>query len=523
MLDKIVSVVREGQSKRAPLERVADVIVAYFVPIITLIAILTFIIWLALGLSGSLPLGYLDTALGGWTFWSLQFAIAVFVVACPCGLALAAPTALFVGVGLAAKRGILVRGGGEAFQEATRLDAIVFDKTGTLTEGGNLKVSEHEVLDQTDSQRVAIAWILARELEQTSNHPIAKAIVEFCKEKISDGHKISVRSSDILEISGQGMKGHFTLSVNGEMVLYEAVIGNERLARSVTNESSGSQSYYFDNLLSKHQSSGRSTAVLLLRKVQSSTTSTDTFTPLIVFATSDPIRSESAHVIAQLQKRNISVYMCTGDNEKTAYAVASALGIPHTNVLANVMPAQKAEYIRKIQLPSPSSSLPDDNKNDHEEEGKKQERKIVAFVGDGTNDSPALAASDVSIAMSSGSDVAISSSSFILLNSNLNSIFELVQLSRRVFNRIKMNFFWAAVYNVILVPVSAGVFYPIPHGTQQVTVAGSSIQVDGHWRLSPVWASLAMALSSVSVVTSSLALRIEGRHVRKLADWILRK
>ncbi|KAE8556885.1 hypothetical protein EYB25_001591 [Talaromyces marneffei] len=516
MLDKIVSVVREGQSKRAPMERVADVIVAYFVPVITLIAILTFIIWLALGQSGSLPLGYLDTALGGWTFWSLQFAIAVFVVACPCGLALAAPTALFVGVGLAAKRGILVRGGGEAFQEATRLDAIVFDKTGTLTEGGNLRVSEHEVLDSTDSEKVTIAWTLARELEQTSNHPIAKAIVEFCKDKLSGENKVSVKSSDILEISGQGMKGTFTLSIDGEIASYEAVIGNGRLAKSVAIQTSDSQ-YFLENILSTYQSSGRSTATLLLRKTQSPTnekdketgitTNSDPFIPLIVFATSDPIRAESAQVISQLQKRNIAVYMCTGDNEKTAYAVASTLGIPHQNVLANVMPAQKAEYIRKIQFSSLSSS----------EQSTKQSRKVVAFVGDGTNDSPALTAADVSIAMSSGSDVAISSSSFILLNSNLTTIFELVQLSRRVFNRIKLNFFWAAIYNVILVPVAAGAFYAIPDGTQTVDVAGHMQHVSGHWRLSPVWASLAMALSSVSVVLSSLALRIEGRDIKR---WI---
>lgn len=513
MLDKIVSVVREGQSKRAPMERVADVIVAYFVPVITLIAVLTFILWLALGQSGALPLGYLDTTLGGWTFWSLQFAIAVFVVACPCGLALAAPTALFVGVGLAAKRGILVRGGGEAFQEATRLDAIVFDKTGTLTEGGNLKVSEHEVLDSTDPQKVAIAWTLARDLEQTSNHPIAKAIVEFCRDKLSGENKIGVKSSDILEISGQGMKGTFTLSVNGETASYEAVIGNERLAKSVATDS---QSYFFANILSKYQSSGRSTAILLLRKAQTTreekdketgidTNSAEPFTPLIIFATSDPIRAESAQVIAQLQKRNIAVYMCTGDNEKTAYAVASTLGIPQTNVLANVMPAQKAEYIRKIQFSSLSSL----------EQSTNQTRKIVAFVGDGTNDSPALTAADVSIAMSSGSDVAISSSSFILLNSNLTTIFELVQLSRRVFNRIRLNFFWAAIYNVILVPIAAGVFYAIPDGTQSVNVAGHTQHISGHWRLSPVWASLAMALSSVSVVTSSLALRIEGRDIKR--------
>jgi heavy metal translocating P-type ATPase len=501
MLDKIVSVVREGQSRRAPLERVADLIVAYFVPVITLIAILTFALWFALGQSGSLPLGYLDNPLGGWAFWSLQFAVAVFVVACPCGLALAAPTALFVGVGLAAKRGILVRGGGEAFQEATRLDAIVFDKTGTLTEGGSLKVSDHEVLI-TDEGQESIAWTLAHELEQRSNHPIAKAISSFCAAKA----KLSVISSDITEIPGQGMKGTFELSINGSQVSYEVAIGNERLARAIPP--SGLDSYFFSNLLSKYQSSGKSTAILLMRQLSSDKPRSE-FTPVIVFATSDPIRAESVHVVSQFQKRHINVFMCTGDNETTAHAVAATLGIPRSNVKANVLPDQKADFIHQVQegaAVSESDGIP--------------RRQIVAFVGDGTNDSPALTAADVSIAMASGSDVAINSSSFILLNSNLSTIFELVLLSHRVFARIKMNFVWAAVYNVILVPIAAGVLYPIPTGQAQQ----GSVTVNTHWRLDPVWAALAMALSSVSVVSSSLALRIEGwATIRGLFRWIARR
>lgn len=500
MLDQIVGVVREGQSKRAPLERVADLIVAYFVPVITLIAILTFVIWFALGQSGTLPAGYLDNPLGGWAFWSLQFAIAVFVVACPCGLALAAPTALFVGVGLAAKRGILVRGGGEAFQEATRLDAIVFDKTGTLTEGGSLKVSDHEVLTKELEQEL-VAWTLAHELEQKSNHPIARAISDFCDAKAS----LSVSSSDIAEIPGQGMKGTFTLSVDGSEVTYEAAIGNERLVRSLA--SSDLESYFFSNILSRYQSSGKSTAILSLRKLSGTECEKSQFTPAIVFATSDPIRAESVEVISQLQKRHIDVFMCTGDNETTAHAVAANLGIPRSNVMANVLPTQKADCIRKIQ--EGTATEVNGGRNG------KTKRPIVAFVGDGTNDSPALAAADVSIAMASGSDVAINSASFILLNSNLSTILELVLLSRRVFARIKMNFGWAAVYNLCLVPIAAGVLYPIGTGTTQKLVGGSMVTVESHWRLSPVWAALAMALSSVSVVLSSLALRIEGRAIRK--------
>ncbi|KAL1857913.1 hypothetical protein Plec18167_001683 [Paecilomyces lecythidis] len=510
MLDQIVAVVREGQSKRAPLERVADLLTGYFVPVITLIAILTFVIWLALGESGVLPADYLDVAQGGWAFWSLEFAISVFVVACPCGLALAAPTALFVGGGLAARHGILVKGGGEAFQEASRLDAIVFDKTGTLTEGGSLKVSDHEVL-VADSEDQQVAWALARELEDSSNHPIARAISELCSTKAH----IAIISSDIHEISGQGMKGIFTVSLAGveqgqgtKQIKYEAAIGNERLLKSLP--SSDTDGYYLSNILSRYQSAGKSTAILSLRKISDAEPDI-TFTPAIVFATSDPIRADAVEVISQLQKRHVNVFMCTGDNQTTAHAVAATLGIPRENVMANVMPNQKADFIRKIQQGSSQDDAGATFQNK-----KQSERTIVAFVGDGTNDSPALTAADVSIAMASGSDVAINSASFILLNTELTTILKLVNLSRRVFRRVKMNFGWAAVYNVSLVPIAAGVLYPIVSGTKYEMLDGKMTLVNQHWRFSPAWAALAMALSSVSVVSSSLALRIEGKHIRKI-------
>ncbi|KAJ6018818.1 hypothetical protein N7522_000885 [Penicillium canescens] len=494
MLDLIIAVVREGQSKRAPLERVADLLTSHFVPIITLIAISTFIIWLALGHSGVLPTDYLDVAHGGWTFWALEFAIAVFVVACPCGLALAAPTALFVGSGLAAKHGILVKGGGEAFQEASRLDAIVFDKTGTLTEGGSLKVSEHQVLT-SDPELAKVAWALTRKMEESSSHPIAQAITEFCKSQPC----ATVKSSDVQEISGQGMKGIFTVSRPEHEDEYEAAIGNERLLHSVLSPET--DTYFVSNLLSKYQSAGKSTAVLSLRHVNSQSSEPSNFIPAIVLATSDTIRPEAVDIISQLQKRRVDVFMCTGDNQTTAHAVADMLRIPRSNVMANVLPAEKASFVRQIQ--EGSSDTPTTTSN------TKQSRPIVAFVGDGVNDSPALAAADVSIAMASGSDVAINSASFILLNSDLSTILQLVLLSRRVFNRVRMNFGWAVIYNLCLVPVAAGVFYPIVSGHHYNSVGGEMVMVNEHWRLSPVWAALAMALSSISVVASSLALRID--------------
>ncbi|KAE8418822.1 E1-E2 ATPase-domain-containing protein [Aspergillus pseudocaelatus] len=512
MLDQIIAVVREGQSRRAPLERVADLLTSHFVPIITLIAVLTFVIWLVLGVSGTLPDDYLDVAHGGWAFWSLEFAIAVFVVACPCGLALAAPTALFVGGGLAAQHGILVKGGGEAFQEASRLDAIVFDKTGTLTEGGSLTVSDHKLL-VTGSEELQVAWSLARKLEESSNHPIAHAVSAFCSGKES----ASILSSDIEERPGQGMRGRFTVSLedkadkSNRTAQYEAAIGNQRLLQSLTlPRLDGSQ---LSMLLSTYQTSGKSTTILSLRKVGPGSSNDSHFTPAIIFAISDSIRPDAAQVISQLQKRKVDVYMCTGDNQTTAHAVADMVGIPRSNVMANIMPAGKADFVRQVQdgvYPPRTDSEAESQRN---EQGT---RSIVAFVGDGVNDSPALAAADVSIAMASGSDVAMNSASFILLNSELDTILQLVVLSRRVFNRVKMNFGWAVVYNLCLVPVAAGVFYPIVNGYEMKVIGAETVMADKHWRLSPVWAALAMALSSISVVCSSLALGIEKKTIKKL-------
>jgi Cu+-exporting ATPase len=481
MLDQIVCAVREGQTKRAPVERVADIITGYFVPVITFLAIFTFVIWFALGQGGVLPRNYLDTDQGGWAFWSLEFAIAVFVVACPCGLGLAAPTALFVGGGLAAKLGILVRGGGDAFQEASHLDVIVFDKTGTLTEGGNLKVTDHEILPSDDDTQL-VAWAATKAMEEASNHPIAKAITEFCSSRPS----ATIVSSSMEEIPGQGMKGTFEVVLSREKtdasrtVKYEAVIGNERLYHSLplSNSPSGGNKYYLSTLLSTYQSAGKSTALLSLRPLSPSDSplaQISPFIPTLIFATSDPLRPTTPSIIRALQTTypDLSIHICTGDNPITATAVASALSIPAANVLASASPTQKAEYIHALQNP-PSGP-----------------KKTVAFVGDGTNDTPALTRANVSIALSSGSDIAISSASFILLSSDLSPLLPLLSLSKKVFRRVKLNFMWAGVYNILLVPVAAGIFYPI----------------GGHWRLGPVWASAAMAASSVSVVCSSLALR----------------
>lgn len=514
MLDRIVSVVREGQAKRAPIERIADVLTGYFVPVITLIAITTWIIWLALGQSGALPQAWLDVNRGGWPFWSLEFAIAVFVVACPCGIGLAAPTALFVGGGLAAKHGVLVQGGGEAFQEASKLNAIVFDKTGTLTEG-HMRVTDFELVQSCQSSDSAIdqdaILTISRLLEESSTHPIAKAIAAYCTEKSST---VSVEQEEIKEVPGRGMTGRFLVKLNSTTKRYEAALGNERLLQQDESDNQGSApgkgshitvkggDFYLSPMLQKHQSLGHSTAIFAIRPVAADSDkakASSTYNVVALFAIADPIRSEAPSVLQSLRDANLDIHMCTGDNQTTALAIASQLGIPASNVRAGVLPQDKAAYIRELQGISSSNPVTTASTSP-----QKDNRRIIAFVGDGTNDTPALSAADVSIALSSGSDVAMTTASFILLNADLQTILSLVRLAKRVFLRVKLNFAWAAVYNLCLVPVAAGVFFPI----------GANSHSAG-WRLNPVWASVAMAASSVSVSLSSLALRLPEVRFRK--------
>jgi Cu+-exporting ATPase len=480
MLDQIVKAVREGQTRRAPMERIADTLTGYFVPFVTLIAIVTWIIWLSLGYSGTLPEDYLGADAGGWVAWSLQFAIAVFVVACPCGLALAAPTALFVGGGLAAKYGILVKGGGEAFEKASRLDCIVFDKTGTLTVGGEPVVTAFQSLpvDSTFGDESTILGIV-KLLEGNSSHTVAKALVSFCKTKEVTDQGLE----NIEEVPGKGMKGTFQTSATNEQA--EIVIGNELLLSDDAVPVPPSA----QSTLGQWKSEGKSVALAAIRishpKAADGTAST--WQLAAIFAISDPIRPEAPGIIKAIQRRGTDVWMLSGDNQITANAIGAQVGIPSTNIIAGVLPSQKAESIQYLQKSRKAriSSL-----------GKEhaQKRALIAMVGDGINDSPALTTADVGIAIGSGSDIAISSAEFVLVSSNLNALVTLLDLSKFVFRRIKFNFGWALIYNLIALPVAAGVLYPV-------------VSNGAHVRLDPVWASLAMAASSISVVCSSLALR----------------
>lgn len=469
MLDQIIKVVREGQTKRAPVERVADVLTSRFVPFVVLVGILTWIIWLALGLSGALPDDYLDSQTGGWPFWSLQFSIAVFVVACPCGIGLAAPTALFVGGGLAAKHGILVKGGGEAFQEASQLDCIVFDKTGTLTQGKQPAVTQYKLLEGDEAQIMKMARIL----EEHSNHPIARAIVEHSK---TTGDT-PLQSRDTEEIPGKGIKGTFDITTEEQI---EAIIGNEPLMAEygVTIDAQSRET------IEDWKMQGMSIALLATKTSPSST-----FRLSAAFAISDPLRPEAPVVVKWLQDQGLEVWMVSGDNATTANSVGKAVGIPASNVMAGVLPEQKADKIKYLQR-----TVSARRSRGWFGIGRRAERATVAMCGDGINDSPALATADVSIAIGSGSDVALSTASFVLVSSDLKALIRLIELSQVVFRRVKINFGWALVYNLVALPVAAGVLYAITSGGK-------------HVRLDPVWASLAMALSSVSVVSSSLLLR----------------
>lgn len=477
MLDQIVDAVREGQLHRAPIERVADRITGIFVPLVTLIAVSTWIIWLALGLSGALPQSYLDIEIGGWVVWSMQFAISVFVVACPCGIGLAAPTALFVGTGLAAKYGILAKGGGEAFQEGSRIDVICFDKTGTLTEGGEPQVTDELILLPGEYKNIPVLQ-LARDLELSSTHPLGIAIrnhVEKDAEKNIQNPVFNFES--LTETAGRGLLGSLPANNFG---ISQVLIGNSTFLSEHGCE--------LDSITasSTHKWQTESKTVVFLAFCLSDSKN-GAFLPGLALSIADPIRPEAPAVLKRLQEEGIQTWMITGDHQTTALAVAAQVGVPETQVLAGVLPSEKADRVKYLQRTAGSV--------------RGNPRAVVAMVGDGINDAPSLSSADVGIAIGSGSDIALSSAKFVLLSSSssspsgnpdyLNSILVLIDLSRKTFNRVKFNFAWALVYNIIAIPIAAGVIYPYKNS-----------------RLDPVWAALAMALSSVSVITSSLLLKL---------------
>lgn len=475
LLSQIINTVRDGQLKKAPMERTADLITGYFVPIIITVAIITWVIWLSLGYSGVLPQSYLDIDIGGWTVWSLEFAIAVFVVACPCGIGLAAPTALFVGSGLAAKYGILAKGGGAAFQDGATANIVCFDKTGTLTRG-ELAVTNYSFVEKELALK-QFSLQIARDLEVASSHPLAKATRLFA-EYLSLNKGIPLVANKIPQVEtvhGRGLRGDFVYNDGeesdwGKFQPTEAILGNEKLFEENDVLVNDEQ----QTLLTKWKTECKS--VMLVGLKCPTYFNDDKIHLIFMMAARDQIRPETKKVMEYFNLKNIDTWMITGDNSLTANAIAKEIGI--TNVVSEVLPDEKEAQIKRIRQLKQNDS----NKS----------KCVIAMVGDGINDAPALAAADVGIALSSGADLAVTSSDFILLNKlhPLICLVTLFDLSRVVFRRVKFNFAWSLVYNMIGLPIAAGVIYPYRNS-----------------RLDPVWASAAMALSSVSVVLSSLALR----------------
>ncbi|MEK7620971.1 MAG: heavy metal translocating P-type ATPase [Patescibacteria group bacterium] len=420
LLSQIIRMVDEAQNSKAPIQAFADKISNWFVPAVIIIAVVTFLVWFFV--------------LGSSFSFALMAFTAVLVIACPCAMGLATPTAIMVGTGMGASAGVLVKGG-EPLEAARRVNTIVFDKTGTLTHG---KPVITDIVSLNDQKNNDILQIVAS-LERDSEHPLAKAIVTAAdKQKLA-----KLKVDGFQSISGKGIKG----SIKGQLYYF----GNKLLLSEMISEKSlkqiGDQSKAFEN-------QGK-TAMLL----------SDGKDVLGIIAVADTLKPNSKEVVNILTKMGLAVYMITGDNVRTATAIASELGIK--NVLAEVLPQDKAAKIKQLQ----KSGL------------------VVAMVGDGINDAPALAQAELAVAMGNGTDIAMETSGIVLIKNDLMDVITAIQLSRETVNKIKQNLFFALIYNVVGIPIAARVF----------TGIGLVLR--------PELAGLAMALSSVSVVTNSLTLR----------------
>ena len=470
MMRKIIRVVAEGQSKKCPIQVLAEKITSIFVPVVVYISLLVLVVWLIVFLcapaSSVFPRG--RSATSDRIAAAFQFAIAVLVVACPCGIGLAAPTAQAVGSGLLAKAGILAQGGGEAFQLASKVDIVVFDKTGTLTKG-EAAVTTSYLINEGDGW----LWEALRLAEATSTHPLAQAIVSYCQGKKPPSPSSPLQMTSCEEVAGRGVRATFLFA--GEQVQFS--VGNEDFLSQDAN-------FQMPNCLIGIADLWRNegnTVVFVLRR-----DSNGSSVPLML-GIADQIRDGFEQTIASLKDSGKDVYMLTGDNERTARAVARKVGLDDHHVKAGTMPLEKALFINTLkQRRRPVSSKLFGIGHSSEKNA------IVAFIGDGLNDSAALAAADIGIALSHGSQVSIASASFVLISDRCTpqAVMQLFRISSRVYRRQITNFGWAMLYNIALIPVAAGVLYPYRHT-----------------ELSPVWSSLAMALSSVSVVVSSLALK----------------
>lgn len=417
-LSQIIKMIREAQGSKAPIQRIADKIASIFVPIVVSIAALTFIVWSFVGPS-------FDYAL-------LNF-IAVLIIACPCAMGLATPTAIIVGTGKGAEKGILIKGG-ETLETAHKINSIIFDKTGTLTIG---KPRVTDVINFNNFEKKDILMYSAS-AEKGSEHPLGEAIVNEAKKM-----NIPLKKVEHFEaIPGKGIKAKIQEN--------EIILGNESFITEMNTRTENSI-----KIAKKLAEEGKTPMFIALNKKI-----------IGIIAVADTLKENSRQVISELKNMNLEVGIITGDNKRTAEAIGKQAGV--TRILSEVLPDKKALEIKKLQ----------------------EEGKTVAMVGDGINDSPALAQADVGIAIGSGTDVALEASDITLIRDDLKGVIDAIKLSKKTMRTIKENLFWAFAYNTLGIPVAAGILYPF-FGIL----------------LNPMFASLAMAFSSVSVVTNSLRLK----------------
>jgi Cu+-exporting ATPase len=437
VLSQIIRLVDQAQGSKPPVQRIADKAVSYFIPTVLTVALVAFVVWYFL--------------LGATLLFGLTVLISILVVACPCALGLATPTAVTVGIGRGAELGILIKEG-ESLEVSEQINTVLFDKTGTLTQGSP-EVTDVVVFKDNDGKGVNITTeeevlLWAASVERNSQHPIAEAILIKSRQG-------SMELKEVTKFDTIGGKG-ITAQVDNQEIL----IGN----RALFAEKEIVLDVSVEEALSKLENEGK-TAIIVGHAHQIKG----------LIAVADTIKQTTALAVQELNRMGLETVMITGDNAQTAQAVAKKIGI--SKVLSEVLPQEKAQEVSKIQS-----------------EGKK-----VAFVGDGINDAPALAQADVGIAIGSGTDVAIESGEIVLINNEPIDAAASIQLSKKVMGRIKLNIFWAFAYNVILIPVAAGLLYPS---------FGITFR--------PEYAGLAMALSSVTVVSLSLLLKGYVPNAKKL-------
>ncbi|KAA3436015.1 copper-translocating P-type ATPase [Rufibacter hautae] len=425
LLAQIIKLVQDAQGSKAPVQKLVDKIAGIFVPVVFVFALVTLVAWLVLGGDNGLSQGLLAF-------------VTVLVIACPCALGLATPTAIMVGVGKGAEHGILIKDA-ESLEQAHRLNALILDKTGTITEGKpvvtNVLWAEEARPRQKELQSVLFS------LEQLSEHPLAEAVARHLR----DGAVPSVEIDGFDSVTGKGVKaswqGRFYLVGSPKYMAAEEISVSSDLSSLAENWAEAAKTVIY------FAEEGKAVAIL---------------------AIADKVKETSAKAIGLLQQRGIEVYMLTGDNARTAASVARQVGIQHFQ--AEVMPSEKADFVKLLQ----------------------SQGKVVGMVGDGINDSQALAQADVSIAMGKGSDIAIDVAKMTLITSDLQLLPKALKLSKLTVKAIRQNLFWAFIYNLVGIPIAAGVLYPF-YG----------------FLLDPMIAGAAMALSSVSVVANSLRLKAQ--------------